>query len=222
MTHATHWMTSLLTATYPFVLPALGYEYESLEPHIDAATMKIHHQKHHQAYINNLNAGLEKHPEFQTKTLEWLTKNFQSLPTDLAPIVRNHGGGHFNHSLFWNLLSPTMQWPSETFTAKIEAAFESTENFKTVFNKAALSVFGSGWAWLCIDKENQLIVTATANQDTPLSSNLFPILGLDVWEHAYYLKYQNQRASYIEAFWNIINWNHVEGLVALHQTTRNN
>ena len=215
------WITTLLNATYPFSLPALEYTYEALEPHVDTATMTLHHTKHHQAYINNLNTGLEQHPEYQTQTLEWLVKNWNSLPDSLKTIVKNHGGGHLNHAFFWKILSPTQQAPSQTIQSALNESFDSLENFKTIFNKAALSVFGSGWAWLCINEKNQLIVVATANQENPISQNLTPLLGLDVWEHAYYLKYQNQRANYISAFWNIINWHRVEELFLTHQITKN-
>jgi len=210
------WITAIFTTTYPFTLPVLEYPYSSLEPHIDTATMTIHHQKHHQAYINNLNAGLEKHPEFQAKTLKWLVANWQSLPDSLKNIVRNHGGGHLNHIFFWQILSPNAQKPSQDLQKKIMKDFGSLENFKALFNKAAVSVFGSGWAWLCVDNAGKLIITATANQENPLTDGLFPILGLDVWEHAYYLKYQNVRAAYIDAFWNIIAWDRVEDLLKQH------
>jgi Fe-Mn family superoxide dismutase len=209
------WISAILHATYPFSLPALEYSYASLEPHIDTATMTIHHQKHHQAYINNLNTGLEKHPEFQTKTLEWLVANWQTLPENLKNVVRNHGGGHLNHAFFWQILSSNIQKPSENLEKKLVESFESLENFKAMFNKAALSVFGSGWAWLCVDSSGKLVIFATANQDNPLTHGLSPLLGLDVWEHAYYLKYQNMRAAYIDAFWNIIAWNRVEELLKM-------
>lgn len=215
------WITSLRNATYPFSLPALEYAYEALEPHIDATTMTIHHTKHHQAYINNLNSGLEQHPEYQTKTLEWLVKNWSTLPETLKTIVKNHGGGHLNHAFFWGILSANQQVPSPIIQSNLHEAFGSLENFKTTFNKAALSVFGSGWAWLCMNEKNQLVVVATANQENPIIQNLTPLLGLDVWEHAYYLKYQNQRANYISAFWNIINWRRVEELFLTHQITKN-
>jgi Fe-Mn family superoxide dismutase len=210
------WILSILNATYPFTLPELEYATNSLEPHIDAATMEIHHKKHHQAYINNLNTELEKHSEYQQKPLFWLVENYETLPEKLSRIVRNHGGGHLNHSLFWQMLSPTHQTPSTRLEAMINNDFDSLENFVTEFNKAALSVFGSGWAWVCIDAEKKLSILATPNQDNPCTKKLFPILGLDVWEHAYYLKYQNQRTAYINAFWNIINWEKVESCIDLH------
>lgn len=216
------WLVTLLSTTYPFSLPPLEYAYSALEPHVDTATMTIHHQKHHQAYITNLNAGLEKHPEFQTKTLGWLVKNWPTLPESLKGVIKNHGGGHFNHAFFWQILSPSSQQPSQDLEKLLVQHFLSVENFKTIFNKAALSVFGSGWAWLCVDAAGSLVVIATANQENPLTNRLFPILGLDVWEHAYYLKYQNQRAAYIDAFWNIIDWNRVEELSKFGQTTLNN
>lgn len=209
------WMLSILKETYPFTLPALGYSAESLEPHIDKETMEIHHKKHHQAYINNLNAELEKFSEFQSKSLFWLVSHYEKLPENLSKVVRNHGGGHLNHSLFWQMLSPHKQTPSPTLEKMITTNFGSLEIFTTQFNKAALSVFGSGWAWLCIDNEKKLSIMATPNQDNPYSKNLTPVLGIDVWEHAYYLKYQNQRNAYISAFWNIINWEKVEDAIHL-------
>lgn len=206
------WVSKIYTATYPFSLAPLEYEYSALEPHIDAQTMLIHHTKHHQAYINNLNAALAENPELQTKNLEWLVKNIKTLPEKIGNIVKNHGGGHLNHTFFWDILSPVEKHPSTNFAKEITKSFESAENFKTLFNKAALSVFGSGWAWLCVDNSGKLVIIATANQENPLTNGLQPILGLDVWEHAYYLKYHNQRAAYIDAFWNIINWDRVEEL----------
>ena len=211
------WISSILNATYPFQLPQLDYDYKDLEPHIDHETMEIHHLKHHQAYINNLNNGLEKNPEFQTKTLGWLVKNYTQLPEPLSLIVKNHGGGHLNHSLFWKMLSPTHDSPSPKLEEHLNKSFGSVENFVELFNKASLSVFGSGWAWLCIDDQQTLSIMATPNQENPLTKNLTPILGLDVWEHAYYLKYQNQRTAYIDAFWNIINWEKVEELILFHR-----
>lgn len=216
----THWMTTILNETYPFALPALDYPYDALESNIDTATMTLHHTKHHQTYVTQLNKGLEAHPEFQQKTLEWLVTNWETLPTSLKTIVKNHGGGHLNHALFWKMLSPTPQQPSNTLEAQLKNDFGSLEQFKTIFNTAATSVFGSGWAWLCI-KNGTLVVVGTANQENPITQNLFPILGLDVWEHAYYLKYQNRRLDYITAFWNVINWQHVEELLLQAQQTKN-
>lgn len=188
-------------------LPKLKYEYNALEPHIDEMTMNIHHSKHHAAYINNLNSALEKYPELQEKSIEELLTSLELIPEEIRTIVRNNGGGHFNHSLFWNILGPNKGGePKGILLDKINEAFGSFENFKNEFNKAAATRFGSGWAWLVVDKEGKLKVLSTANQDTPLSEGFKPILGLDVWEHAYYLKYQNRRPDYISAWWNVIDW----------------
>ncbi|WP_055667391.1 superoxide dismutase [Desnuesiella massiliensis] len=188
-------------------LPKLKYEYNALEPHIDEMTMNIHHSKHHAAYVNNLNSALEKYPELQEKSIEELLTSLELIPEEIRTIVRNNGGGHFNHSLFWNILGPNKgEEPKGILLDKINKAFGSFENFKNEFNKAAATRFGSGWAWLVVDKEGELKVLSTANQDTPLSEGFKPILGLDVWEHAYYLKYQNRRPDYISAWWNVIDW----------------
>lgn len=193
--------------TYPYSLPDLPYEYDALEPHFDEQTMNIHHTKHHQAYVNNLNAALEKHPELHKKTLVELIADLNSVPADIRDAVRNHGGGHFNHTRFWEWLSPQGGGlPQATLLEAIELNFGSFESFKEIFNKAALSRFGSGWAWLCVNKDKKLVVASSLNQDSPLSEGLIPVLGLDVWEHAYYLLYQNRRPDYISAWWNIINW----------------
>ncbi len=197
--------------TYPYSLPQLPYKYEALEPHFDEMTMNIHHTKHHQAYVNNLNATIEKFPELHKKTLVDLLVNLQTLPTDVQDAIKNHGGGHFNHSLFWEWLSPNGGGlPKEKLATAIDECFGSFDNFKQLFNKSAQSRFGSGWAWLCVTTDKKLIVTSSLNQDSPLSQGLIPVLGLDVWEHAYYLKYQNRRPDYIAAWWNIINWQVVE------------
>jgi Fe-Mn family superoxide dismutase len=190
-------------------LPALPYAVEALEPHIDAMTMTIHHTKHHQAYIDNLNAALDKHPELYDVTLEKILQNIDSVPSDIRTAVRNHGGGHYNHALFWTLLTPKSTQPGTKLSELITRDFGSLDAFKEAFNTAAKTRFGSGWAWLVVTPEKTLKVTSTANQDTPLSEG-YPVLGLDVWEHAYYLKYQNRRPDYINAFWNIINWETVE------------
>lgn len=190
-------------------LPTLPYAVEALEPHIDAMTMTIHHTKHHQAYIDNLNAALDKHPELYDVTLEKILQNIDSVPSDIRTAVRNHGGGHYNHALFWTLLTPNSTQPGTTLQELITRDFGSLDALKEAFNTAAKTRFGSGWAWLIVTPEKTLKVTSTANQDTPLAEG-YPILGLDVWEHAYYLKYQNRRPDYINAFWNIINWETVE------------
>lgn len=192
---------------YPFKLPELGYSYDAIEPHIDAKTMEIHHTKHHNTYITNLNKALESHPELQKRELEDLLKNANSLPDDVKTVVRNNGGGHHNHSLFWQWLAPNgAKVPTGKLAEAITKKFGDLEKFKTQFNEAATKRFGSGWAWLVIAGAGELEVTSTANQDSPLMDGKTPVLGLDVWEHAYYLKYQNKRPDYIGAFWNVVNW----------------
>lgn len=188
-------------------LPDLPYAHNALEPHIDARTMEIHHGKHHQGYVNNLNAALEGHPNLQNKSVEELLKDLNAVPEDIRVAVRNNGGGHANHSLFWPCMSPDGGGqPNGDLATAINAAFGSFDGFKEQFSKAAATRFGSGWAWLCVDNNGKLVVTSTPNQDNPLSDGLNPILGLDVWEHAYYLHYQNRRPDYIAAWWNVVNW----------------
>ncbi|MCY7243022.1 superoxide dismutase SodA [Streptococcus infantarius] len=187
------------------ILPELPYAYDALEPYIDAETMTLHHDKHHATYVANANAALEKHPELGDD-LEVILAELDKIPADIRQAVINNGGGALNHSLFWELLSPEKQEPTADVLAAIEEAFGSFENFKTAFTQAATTRFGSGWAWLVVNKDGKLEVTSTANQDTPLSEGKKPILALDVWEHAYYLKYRNVRPNYIKAFFDIINW----------------
>lgn len=191
------------------VLPELSYGYDALEPHIDARTMEIHHSKHHNAYVANLNAALEKHPELADKSAEDLVKGLNSVPQDIRGAVRNNGGGHLNHTLFWMCMSPDGGGaPGGTLADSIKDAFGSFDAFKDEFSKAGATRFGSGWAWLCVDS-GKLRVTSTPNQDNPVSEGLTPILGLDVWEHAYYLNYQNRRPDYIKSWWNIVDWKKV-------------
>lgn len=190
-------------------LPNLPYAYDALEPHIDARTMEIHHTKHHQTYINNLNATLEKHTELQDKSVEELISDLNSIPQDIRTAVRNNGGGHANHSFFWPCMGPGGGEPGGELADAINSAFGSFDNFKEEFAKAAATRFGSGWAWLSVDSGGNLVVTSTPNQDNPISEGLKPILGLDVWEHAYYLNYQNRRPDYVKAWWNVVNWNQV-------------
>ncbi len=191
-------------------LPDLPYDHDALEPHIDAETMRIHHSKHHQGYVNNLNAALEKHPELADKSLEELLGDLGSVPEDIRTAVRNNGGGHANHSLFWPCMAPgSGGTPSGELADAIDSAFGSFDAFVEMFSKAAATRFGSGWAWLCVDGGGGLVVTSTANQDNPVSEGLKPILGLDVWEHAYYLNYQNRRPDYVKAWWNVVNWEQV-------------
>ena len=190
-------------------LPKLRYEYGALEPHIDARTMTIHHTKHHQAYIDNLNKALADYPELQDKSTLSLLRDIDSLPGPIRTAVRNNGGGHVNHTLFWPCMSPTGGgMPKGSLASAIDEAFGSFDAFKTAFTQAAMTRFGSGWAWLCV-KEGKLVVTSTPNQDNPVADGLIPILGLDVWEHAYYLEYQNRRADYVAAWWNLVDWNYV-------------
>ncbi|MFO7171391.1 MAG: superoxide dismutase [Bacillota bacterium] len=190
-----------------FSLPPLPYDYNALEPYIDEQTMRIHHDKHHAAYVNNLNAALEQAPELQNLSIEELLRNIDKVPENIRTAVRNNGGGHANHTLFWEILSPQGGGePTGELADAIAATFGSFEKFKEEFSKAAANRFGSGWAWLVVDQEGKLQVYSTANQDSPYMEGHTPILGLDVWEHAYYLKYQNRRPEYIAAFWNIVNW----------------
>jgi len=192
-----------------FQLPALPYAYDALEPFIDAQTMTIHHTKHHQAYITNLNAAIEKHPELGGWSLSDLVAKLADVPEDIRGAIRNHAGGHWNHDLFWQVMAPKAGGePKGALARAMDADFGGFANFKTEFDKAAMGRFGSGWAWLVV-KGGKLVVTSSANQDNPLSDGFKPVLGIDVWEHAYYLKYQNRRADYVAAFWNVINWDEV-------------
>jgi superoxide dismutase, Fe-Mn family len=190
-------------------LPKLPYAYDALEPHIDARTMEIHHTKHHQAYINNLNAALEKAPELKQKSLEDLLRGIQQVPEAIRTAVRNHGGGHANHTLFWQVMAPRAGGqPTGRLAEAIASAFGGFDAFKEQFGAAAAGRFGSGWAWLVV-KNGKLAVESTANQDSPLMEGKTPILGLDVWEHAYYLHYQNRRPDYVAAWWNVVHWDEV-------------
>lgn len=195
-------------------LPRLPYGYDALEPYIDAKTMKIHHTKHHQAYVDKLNVALEKHPELFDRTIERLLEDADQVPEDIRQAVINHGGGHANHSLFWKIMAPAAQGgggePSGNLAEAIDTAFGSLADLKQQFSDAALSRFGSGWAWLVVDEEGSLKVYSTANQDSPLMKRDIPILGIDVWEHGYYLKYQNRRADYVNAWWNVVDWEEVK------------
>lgn len=194
-------------------LPELPYAHNALEPHIDAQTMEIHHGKHHQAYVNNLNAALEKAPELQSKSIDELIANLDSVPEAIRTAVRNNGGGHANHSLFWQLLSPNGGGaPTGDVAAAIDKTFGSFDKFKEQFAAAAAGRFGSGWAWLVVNQAGELAVTSTPNQDSPIMEGASPLLGIDVWEHAYYLKYQNRRPDYVAAFWNVVNWDKVNEL----------
>ncbi len=199
------------TLIYPFVLPPLPYAYNALEPHIDTLTMEIHHTKHHKKYVDELNSALKDYPELHTKTLEELLKDLDAIPESIRTAVRNNAGGHYNHSFFWKIMSPDGGGePQGELLEKMNKYFNDFKSFKEQFTAAAKKVFGSGWAWLCSDKKGDLLVTTTGNQDSPISQGLVPLLGLDVWEHAYYLKYQNRRPEYIDAWWNVVNWKLVE------------
>jgi superoxide dismutase, Fe-Mn family len=194
-----------------FTLPPLPYPADALEPHIDKTTMEIHHGKHHGTYVTNVNKALESAPDLQSKTIEeLLANNLAAVPEAIKTAVRNSGGGHANHSLFWNLLSPKGGGaPKGEIEGVITATFGSFDSFKEKFSAAATGRFGSGWAWLTKDKGGKFEITSTANQDSPLMEGKKPILGLDVWEHAYYLKYQNRRPEYLTAWWNVVNWDEV-------------
>ncbi len=187
-----------------YALPPLPYSYNALEPFLDAQTMELHHAKHHATYVNKLNEAVEKEPTVSGKKLEELLANLNSVPESIRAAVRNHGGGHYNHSLFWQMLAPQ---------GRNGTPVDAVVNLKEDFNKIAVSLFGSGWIWVVKDNTGALSITTTANQDTPLSLGKKPVLGLDLWEHAYYLKYQNRRVDYVSAWWNIINWNFVASLL---------
>lgn len=199
-----------------FELPGLGYAYDALAPHIDARTMEIHHTKHHGGYVAKLNAALEGHSDLQSRSIEEICAQITTLPSTIQTAVRNNGGGHYNHSLFWQVLSPQGGGqPSGALAEAIDRDLGGFDAFKEAFANAAANRFGSGWAWLCVKADGKLCVCSTPNQDNPLMSGLVectgqPILGLDVWEHAYYLNYQNRRPDYISAWWNVVNWRQVE------------
>jgi len=193
-----------------FELPSLPYAYDALEPTIDKETMNIHHTKHHNTYVTNLNAALEGHADLQQKSLDEILKNLDAVPADIRTAVRNNGGGHANHSLFWTILSPNGGGePTGDLADAINSTFGSFDAFKEQFEKAAATRFGSGWAWLVVNN-GKLEITSTPNQDNPVSEGKTPILGIDVWEHAYYLKYQNKRPEYAKQFWNVVNWDQVQ------------
>jgi Fe-Mn family superoxide dismutase len=195
----------------PHQLPDLAYAHEDLEPHIDGRTMAIHHGKHHQAYVSNLNAALENHPDLQGKSALELVRDLDAIPESIRAAVRNNGGGHVNHTFFWTLMKPGGGGtPGSALGAAIDQAFGSFDEFKAKFKQAGMTQFGSGWAWLVVNGQGGLEVAKTANQDSPVSHGQTPILGVDVWEHAYYLHYQNRRADYIDAWWNVVDWARVD------------
>ena len=192
-----------------YTLPALPYPTDALEPHIDKMTMEIHHGKHHQAYVTNLNAALDKHPELHTKSIEDLLKGINTVPEDIRTAVRNNGGGHANHSMFWQVMGPNAGGaPTGAIADAITGSFGGFDKFKEEVKKAGVGRFGSGWAWV-IDQGGKLVIESTANQDSPLMEGKKVVFGVDVWEHAYYLKYQNRRPDYIDAWWNVVNWDKV-------------
>ena len=202
-----------------FELPPLPYAYDALEPTIDTETMHLHHDKHHASYVANLNGAVDKHPELGEKTPEDLLKNLESVPEDVRTVIRNNGGGHVNHTMFWQIMQPKGGGePTGNIADQIETDFGSYEDFKKKFNETTAKQFGSGWGWL-VWKGGKLEIMTTPNQDSPLSQGLYPILGNDVWEHAYYLKYQNKRPDYLAAWWNVINWEEVGKRFKKAQTT---
>jgi superoxide dismutase, Fe-Mn family len=193
-----------------FEVPPLPYAYDALEPFIDKETMTLHHDKHHAAYVTNLNAAIEKHPELAGKSADDLLRDLNAVPDDIRTAVRNNGGGHVNHSMFWTIMGPKRGGvPQGKIASAISGAFGDFEAFKKLFADTGLKQFGSGWVWLVRAKDGKLLVTSTANQDNPMSAGLMPIMGNDVWEHAYYLKYQNRRADYLGAWWNVVDWDAV-------------
>jgi superoxide dismutase, Fe-Mn family len=191
----------------PFTVPPLPYDYKALEPHIDEQTMRVHHDKHHAAYVNNLNGALEPHPDLQKKSIEELLTGLDKVPEGIRAKVRNNGGGHYNHTMFWEMMAPGgAKEPGGTLSTAINKAFGSFATFKEQFTKACTDRFGSGWGWLIADRNGKLTVESTPNQDSPIMEGKTPVLGCDVWEHAYYLKYQNRRPDYVAAWWNVVNW----------------
>ena len=199
-----------------FELSPLPYNYDALDPYIDAQTMQVHHDLHHQAYVNNLNAALEKYPELQSKSPEELIKDLSNLPQDITGAVRNNGGGHVNHTMFWQIMAPNAGGePTGAIAQAISENFGDFESFKQKFNDAGTKQFGSGWVWLVRTTDGKIEITSSPNQDNPMSSGHFPIMGNDVWEHAYYLKYQNRRAEYLKQWWNVVNWDEVNNRLAM-------
>lgn len=194
-----------------FKLPELKYSYDALEPHIDKLTMETHHSKHHQTYVDNLNSAIEGHKELEDKSIEEILKSLDSIPEEIRTKVRNNGGGHYNHSMFWEIMGPDgSRKPVGELAEKIESNFGGFDKFKEQFKEAGTSRFGSGWAWLVISSDGKLKIVSTPNQDNPISDNEKVIFGLDVWEHAYYLKYMNKRADYIDSWWNVVNWDKID------------
>jgi Fe-Mn family superoxide dismutase len=194
-----------------YELPSLSYPFDALEPHVDAKTMEIHHDKHHQAYINNANKALEGQPDLAAKPVDELLADLNKIPEAIRTVLRNNAGGHSNHTFFWKIIGPKGGGtPKGKLAEAINSTFGGFDKFKEELEKAAIGRFGSGWAWLVVNKEGKLQITSTANQDTPISEGLKPVVGVDVWEHAYYLKYQNRRPDYLKAWWNVVNWDQAE------------
>ncbi len=194
-----------------FKLPELSYAYDALEPYIDAKTMELHYTKHHQAYVNNLNAAIENYPDLQNFTLEEIICNLKNMPDPVKTAIEDNAGGHLNHSMFWTMMTKNSKAkPYNKLEKEINKIWGNFDKFKEEFSNQAKKVFGSGWAWLSLSKSGKLIISSTHNQDNPLENGLKPILGLDVWEHAYYLKYQNKRVDYIQAWWQVVNWQQIE------------
>ncbi len=193
-----------------FELPPLPYDYSALEPYIDTQTMQLHHDKHHATYVNNLNAALQNNSEFGSLPVEEVVRHINEIPESIRTAVRNNGGGHVNHTMFWQIMKPNGGGaPSGELASAIQQVFGSFDAFKTAFNDAGVKRFGSGWAWLVLDRSGKLQVTSSANQDSPFMEGLYPVMGNDVWEHAYYLKYQNRRPDYLNAWWNVVNWDEI-------------
>lgn len=192
-----------------FTLPDLPYAYNALEPHVDEETMKVHHDKHHNAYMTKLNIALEKYPEFFEKSIEEILSDLNSVPEDARAAVKNNGGGYYHHNIFWEMMNPNGGTPNGEVLEAIESTFGSFDSFKEKFNSEAATHFASGWTWLVKDSSGNLSIVSTNNQDSPISDGLKPLLGIDTWEHAYYLKYQNRRPEYVDAWWNVVNWNAV-------------
>lgn len=193
-----------------YELPPLPYDYSALEPYIDTQTMQLHHDKHHQTYVTNLNNALKDQAQFASLSLEDLMRRINEVPESIRTAVRNNGGGHINHTMFWQIMKPNGGGePTGAIASAIQSAFGSFDAFKTAFNDAGVKRFGSGWAWLVLDRSGKLSVTSTANQDSPFMDGNYPVMGNDVWEHAYYLKYQNRRPDYLNAWWNVVNWDEI-------------
>lgn len=212
--------TDVAQNTGSFSLPPLPYAYNALQPHIDAQTMRFHHDKHHATYVKNLNAAIAKYPDLKNRSAEQLLRNINSVPADIRTTVRNNGGGHVNHTMFWNIMKPNGGGePTGAIASAIKQNFGSFEEFKKEFNQAGEKRFGSGWAWLVRTPGGNLQVISTPNQDSPLIEGNYPIMGNDVWEHAYYLKYQNRRADYLNAWWNVVNWDEINK--RFEQATKN-